>query len=162
MEKISGGHIVGTLEQLGVTHVVWVPDSETGQWEAALESSGRLKLVRVCREGEAWPLAAGLLVGGKLPFTVMQCTGLFESGDALRHAIFDLELPIYALIGVRNGMNNSSRDSARIYAEPFVQAWGLDHVWLRSAADLPLLIEHFRGCQRGQRAGMALLAEGAP
>src|SRR4051812_5205812 len=60
----SGSDFVATLEDLGVTHVVWLPDSATGPWEMALESSQRLRLVRVCREGEAWPLAAGLHLGG--------------------------------------------------------------------------------------------------
>jgi sulfopyruvate decarboxylase TPP-binding subunit len=160
VERISGQHFVETLEQLGVTHVVWVPDSETGPWEAVLEGSQRLKLVRVCREGEAWPLAAGLLIGGKLPLIVMQSTGLFESGDALRNIVFDLKLPVYALIGVRNALDEASRDSAKVFAEPVVRAWGLDHVWVRSADDLASLAEHFRECQTRQQAGLALLAEG--
>ncbi len=42
-------------QALGVTHVVWVPDSETGLWEAELEASQRVTLVRVCREGEPVP-----------------------------------------------------------------------------------------------------------
>jgi sulfopyruvate decarboxylase subunit alpha len=161
MSRIGGQQIVETLEVLGVTHVVWVPDSETGPWEAALEASSRLKLVRVCREGEAWPLAAGLLIGGQLPLLVMQSTGLFESGDALRHVVYDLKLPVYGLIGVRNGLADASRDSAKVFAEPIVQAWGLDCAWLKSADDLPMLVRHFRECQAAQRAGAALLAEGA-
>ena len=34
-------------------HVVWIPDSELGTWEAALENAAGLQLIRVCREGEA-------------------------------------------------------------------------------------------------------------
>ena len=79
----TGQEIVHTLEQLGVSHVVWVPDSTFGTWEADLEASRRLELLRVCREGEAWPLAAGLQLGGQSPLIMMQTTGLFESGDAL-------------------------------------------------------------------------------
>lgn len=158
--SITGQDIVETCEQLGVTHVVWLPDSETGLWEAALEASARLRLVRVCREGEAWPLAAGLLIGGQLPLIVMQTTGLFESGDALRNVVFDLQLPVYALVGVRNARNTASTDSAKRCAEPLVQAWGLDYVWLRSQGDLPILMEHVRNCRTASRAGIALLAEG--
>jgi sulfopyruvate decarboxylase TPP-binding subunit len=90
----TGAEIVATLEELGITHVIWVPDSTTGPWETALESSRRLKLIRVCREGEAWPLAAGLHLGGASPLVIMQTTGMFESGDALRNVLFDLKLPI--------------------------------------------------------------------
>ncbi len=151
-----GDEIVRALEELGITHVIWVPDSATGEWEAALESSPGLKLVRVCREGEAWPLAAGLHLGGKAPLIIMQTTGLFESGDALRNVLFDLKLPIFALVGVRNGLAPQSRDSAKLFAEPIVQAWGIDTAWIREPAEKRLLGDHYRRCRELKRAAMAL------
>src|SRR5262249_18067034 len=68
---------VRNLEATGFTHVVWIPDSALGPWEAALASSTKLKLIRPCREGEAIGVAAGLLLGGARPVVVIQCTGLF-------------------------------------------------------------------------------------
>jgi sulfopyruvate decarboxylase TPP-binding subunit len=156
----TGPEIVATLEELGVTQVVWVPDSTTGPWEAALESSERLRLIRVCREGEAWPLAAGLQLGGQFPLVIMQTTGLFESGDALRNVLFDLQVPVFALIGVRNAMVSESRDSAKVFAEPILKAWGLDCVWIRTPEDKPKLAEHWRACRQAGRPGVVLLAEG--
>jgi sulfopyruvate decarboxylase TPP-binding subunit len=157
----TGIEFAAKLAELGFTHVVWVPDSEVGPWEEALESSPRLRLVRVCREGEAWPLAAGLHLGGQVPLIVMQSTGLFESGDALRNVLFDLRLPLFSLIGVRNGLVSESRDSARTFAEPILQAWGLDCVWLRGPHDKPRFAEHVLRCRRSGQAGVALLAERA-
>lgn len=150
------------LIDLGITHVVWVPDTATGPWEAALESAPGLTLIRVCREGEAWPLAAGLQLGGKVPLVVMQTTGLFESGDALRNVLYDLKLPIYSLIGVRNWLNVDSKDTARAFTEPILQGWGIECVWLTQPEDKPKLAEHFRRCRVEGRPGMSLLAEGAP
>ena len=98
----TGSEIVGLCEELGVTHVVWVPDSAFGPWETELESARSVQLVRVCREGEAWPLAAGLLVGGKSPLVVMQTTGLFESGDALAKLPADRTPVLYCKTGVRS------------------------------------------------------------
>ena len=157
----SGLEIIAVLEDLGITHVVWVPDSAVGQWEAALESSGQLRLVRVCREGEAWPVAAGLYLGGQTPLVIMQTTGLFESGDALRNILYDLRLPLYALIGVRNGLVVDSRDSARMFAEPILNAWAVDYVWIRSRDELPALANHFRNCRLTGCPGATLLAEGS-
>src|SRR5690348_5115113 len=117
MLMFTGPEFVAALLEIGITHVVWVPDSTIGPWEAALESSRELKLIRICREGEAWPLAAGLYLGGKVPLVLMQCTGLFESGDALRNVLLDLKLPILSIIGVRNALVPDSRDSAKLYAE---------------------------------------------
>jgi sulfopyruvate decarboxylase TPP-binding subunit len=162
VELFTGPEIVITLSELGITHVVWVPDTAIGPWEAALEAAPNLRLVRVCREGEAWPLAAGLHLGGRSPLVVMQTTGLFESGDALRNILFDLRLPIYSLIGVRNWLNANSQDTARKFTEPILRAWGLDCVWLVTPADKPKLAEHYRRCRAARTPGVALLAEGAP
>ena len=64
------------------------------------------------REGEAWAIAAGLQLGGKRPLVMIQNTGLFESGDALRNVLFDLRLPLVAVIGYRSALVPSSTDSA--------------------------------------------------
>jgi sulfopyruvate decarboxylase subunit alpha len=158
----SGPEIVALLEDIGVSHVIWVPDSTTGPWESDLEASARLTLVRVCREGEAWPLAAGLYLGGKSPLIIMQSTGLFESGDALRNVVFDLKVPVFALIGIRNGLVEASRDSAKTFAEPILHAWGVASVAIRSPSDKKLLASHYQSCQTAGRAGVAIFAEGPP
>lgn len=158
----SGPEFAETLTGLGISHVVWIPDSATGPWEAALTSTPGLTLVRVCREGEAWPLAAGLLLAGKLPLVVMQTTGLFESGDALRNVLFDLKLPVLALIGVRNGLVAESRDSAKVFAEPILQAWGANYVLIRVPEEKSRMAEHWRQCRQAGQPGIVLLAEGPP
>jgi sulfopyruvate decarboxylase TPP-binding subunit len=156
----TGPEIATALTNLGITHVIWVPDSTTGPWEQAFESSPPLRLIRVCREGECWPLAAGLHLGLKTPLVLLQSTGLFESGDAMRNVCFDLKLAIFALIGVRNDLVPESRDSAKTFAEPILKAWGIRYVWIRSPDDKPRLAEHFLACQRDRSPGAVLLAEG--
>jgi hypothetical protein len=131
-----------------------------GSWEADLQQLP-LKLIGICREGEAWPMAAGLYAGGAKPLIMMQTTGLFESGDALRNVVFDLHIPVYAWLGVRNWLNPHSSDSARRFTLPIVNAWQLDHVWVQSDADFSRLCEHYLECQSHQRAGVVLIAEGA-
>lgn len=158
----TGSEIESLFAELGITHVVWVPDTSIGPWEQSLANSSSLRLVRVCREGEAWPLAAGLHLGGKTPLVVMQTTGLFESGDALRNVLFDLKLPIYSLIGVRNWLVPQSRDTAKLFAEPILRAWGLDCEWIVEPSDKPKLVGHFRRCRSAGAPGVALMAEGAP
>jgi sulfopyruvate decarboxylase TPP-binding subunit len=156
----SGPEIVAELTSLGVTDVVWIPDSEIGPWEPDLLAASSLRLIRVCREGEAWPLAAGLHIGGRRPIVVMQTTGLFESGDALRNALFDMQLPLLSIIGHRSYLVPDSPDSARRFAEPILNAWGVDYRLVASAADKPMLAEHFRRCLAVNKHGMILLAEG--
>src|SRR5262249_41932724 len=99
---LDGPSVAAALRDCGITHVVWVPDSELGAWEPALLAEPAVQLVRVCREGEAFAGAAGLLLGGKRPVVMIQCTGLFEAGDALRNCVHDLKLPLFFVIGVRS------------------------------------------------------------
>ena len=158
--NISPVQVVETFESLSVTHVVWLPDSSLGAWENALAASTKLRLLRICREGEAWALAAGLKLGGARPLVVMQNTGLFESGDSLRNALFDLGLPLYAVVGYRSYLLEGSRDTARRYTEPVLAAWGIDWLLIDSADGLASLVEHYRHCQSSGKPGVALWAEG--
>ena len=143
-----------------MTHVIWLPDSALGLWEAALESSGAFRLIRVSRESEAWAIAAGLHIGGARPLVIMQTTGLFDSGDALRNAIFDMGLPLFAIVGHRSYLIENSPDSAKRFAEPILQAWGFDYVLLTKPDDLPRLHQHFGACEAAAKPGIALIAEG--
>ncbi|MGH7192366.1 MAG: hypothetical protein ACREJM_02395 [Candidatus Saccharimonadales bacterium] len=160
MSAVPPQDVIAAFETLGVSHVVWLPDSTLGTWEGALAASRRLRLLRVCREGEAWALAAGLHLGGCRPIVVMQCTGLFESGDSMRNALFDLGVPLYAVVGYRSYLLEGSTDSARLFTEPVLRAWGLDYVLLDTADAAERLIEHCRACRAAGRPGVALLAEG--
>jgi sulfopyruvate decarboxylase TPP-binding subunit len=155
----SGEAVAATLAELGVTHVVWLPDSALGPWESALEASP-LRLVRVCREGEAWAIAAGLHLGGASPLVMIQNTGLFESGDALRNVLFDLRIPLFAIIGYRSYLVPESPDTAKRFTEPVLAAWGLDHILLERPESLSELAAHYRAWQAAGRPGVALLAEG--
>ena len=152
--------VATTLANLGITHVVWLPDSAMGPWEQALDQPDKFQLVRVCREGEAWAVAAGLHLGGRRPLVMIQNTGLFESGDALRNVLFDLRLPLAALIGYRSYLVSGSTDSARRFTEPILAAWGLDYVLVREPSELPRIVEHLSACRDAGRPGIALLAEG--
>ena len=39
---LDGPSVVQALKRCGITHVVWLPDSELGTWEAALTAPGGL------------------------------------------------------------------------------------------------------------------------
>ncbi|MCH8829742.1 MAG: hypothetical protein IID45_09215 [Planctomycetes bacterium] len=158
----SGEEIVSLLEELEFTHVVWVPDSTLGQWEAALRNADSLELIGVCREGEAWAVAAGLYLGGANPLVMIQCTGLFESGDSLRNALLDYRLPLFALIGYRSYFNQETLpgDTALIFTEPILKAWNLDYRLIDAAEKRATIIDFCRECRRESKPGVALIAEG--
>ena len=152
--------VAGVLTDLGYTHVVWLPDSGLGTWEAVFDASRSFRLLRVCRESEAWGLAAGLYLGGVRPIVVMQTTGMFDSGDSLRNFLFDFRLPLFAIIGHRSYLIPNSTDTAKHFAEPVLKAWGLDYVLLAGEDETPRLREHILKRRAAGKPGVALLAEG--
>ncbi len=157
----SGAQIASLFASLGVTHVVTVPDSTIGRWERDIEATG-ITLVRVCREGEAWTVAGGLHLGGASPLVMIQCTGLFESGDALRNVIHEWRLPVYSVIGYRSYLNQDTLpgDTSLVFTEPILAAWKLDVRLITDASQLGIIDEHYRECRAAGRAGVALIGEG--
>jgi sulfopyruvate decarboxylase TPP-binding subunit len=159
---LDGPAVIAALRACGVTHVIWIPDSDTGTWEPALRAAEGLELVRVCREGEAFTVAAGLLLGGKQPVVVLQCTGLFEAGDALRNVVHDLRLPLFFVVGVRSWyayQEGKTVDTCPRFTEPIMRAWQIPYVLLdrrHTAADLAAA---YRQARAEKRAGAVLLAE---
>jgi sulfopyruvate decarboxylase subunit alpha len=158
----TGEQIASVLEDIGITHVVTVPDSTIGQWQEAIERRGRTRLVRVCREGEAWEVAAGLHLGGATPLVMIQCTGLFESGDALRNVVHDWKLPIFSIIGYRSYLNQDTLpgDTCLVFTEPVLDAWQIEYLLLTDAAQLDSIAAHYMTCRDAQRAGAIVVAEG--
>jgi sulfopyruvate decarboxylase subunit alpha len=158
----SGEQVSALFEQLGITHVVTVPDSTVGQWQDAIEQRGTTRVVRVCREGEAWQVAAGLMLGGARPVVLIQCTGLFESGDALRNALHDWKLPIFSMIGYRSYLNQDTLpgDTCLVFTEPVLDAWKIDYKLITSPSQFGILAEHYEACRAANRAGAILIAEG--
>ena len=157
----SGEQVAELLIGLGVTHVITVPDSTIGRWESAIEQSDRIRLVRVCREGEAWQVAAGLHLGGATPLVMIQCTGLFESGDALRNALHDWKIPVFAIIGYRSYLDQAKLpgDTCLVFTEPILDAWKIDYRLITSPSQIDVIRDHFTSCRDAGRAGAALIAE---
>ena len=157
----DGGEAVKLFEELGVTHVVWLPDSELGTWHRALSQSSKLKLIRVCREGEAFGIAAGLHLGGARPIVVIQCTGFYEAGDALRNVVHDMGLPLFMIVGYRGyyGGIAGRKDTAATFLEPIVAAWNLPHKLFTKESNLDELATFYRRTQEQGQAAAALIAE---
>lgn len=158
----TGEQIAALCTELGFTHVVTVPDSTIGQWDEALSRAPSLKLVRVCREGEAWGVAGGLYFGGATPLVLIQCTGLFESGDALRNVVHDWKLPIFSMIGYRSYLNQSTLpgDTSLVFTEPVLDAWKISYKLITDPSQIGVIRDHYRACRAARRPGAALIAEG--
>lgn len=156
-----GDQVASLFIRCGITHAVLVPDHMMGAWLPAIERAG-IRVVGVCREGEAWAVAAGLYLGGCQPVVMLQCTGLFESGDSLRNVLHDWKLPIFSVIGYRSYLNQDKLpgDTALAFTEPILKAWEIDYRLITAPDQFDTFAGHLEASQRAQRAGAVLIAEG--
>jgi len=158
---VGAKEVVDLLIHCGVTHVVWLVDSESAFLYEALqvaEREGRLRTVPVCREGETIPLALGLLLGGGRPAIIIQSTGFFEAGDSLRGQAIDFGLPLVLFIGYRGWKptREEMRDTAAIYVEPVLQAYGVPYYIVQRDNFRELIPKAFHEAEQ-RRGPVALL-----
>ncbi|MDO8669976.1 MAG: thiamine pyrophosphate-binding protein [Dehalococcoidia bacterium] len=86
------------LKAAGIHHLVWLPCSATRFMQEAILSDPGIKVIRVCREGEAVGVCVGLHLGGKRAALVVESAGMFDSGNVLNWAV-GLEIPMLLLVG---------------------------------------------------------------
>ena len=128
--------VVAELKKNNITHVVWLPDSETNFLFQLLTNEPTLDLVPVCREGETMAIAAGLWVGGKRPIVLIQNTGIFEAGDSIRGLGLDINQPLVMLVGYRGWSRHGlTTDSAARFIEHILHAWGINYYLIETDDD---------------------------
>ena len=120
--------VVAELTKNKISHVVWLPDSETNFLFQLLDNEPSLDLVSVCREGETMAIAAGLWVGGKRPIVLIQNTGIFEAGDSIRGLGLDINQPLVMLGGYRGWSRHGlTPDAAPRFTAHIPHAGGSSH-----------------------------------
>ena len=151
--------ILDELKKWKITHVVGVPDNGSRALYERIREEPGLRIVSVCREGEAYAVASGLYVGGARPCVLIQNTGFLESGDGFRGTAHNMAVPLVSLIGYRGytSLASSRVDTAASFLEPTLKAWGMSYYTLASDADAPVLAEAFREAEEGSKPVAVLL-----
>jgi sulfopyruvate decarboxylase TPP-binding subunit len=124
------------MKKNGITHVLWLPDSETNWLYTLMKAEPSITLVPVAREGLAFSAAAGVHAGGGRPIILIQNTGLLESGDSLRGWGLGLDTPVTMIIGyrgyTRHGVNT---DTVADFTEPMLMAFGIKYYLIERDSD---------------------------
>ena len=133
--------IVSALVEMGVTHVVGLPDNATRIVFELLDQQAQVQVVLVCREGEAWAIASGLWVGGKFPVVIIQNTGFLESGDGLRGTAMQMGVPLLSIMDYRghHTLGQKNIDSAAQPFEPTLRAWEMPYRFLEQHQEAKIL-----------------------
>ncbi|MAF37778.1 MAG: hypothetical protein CL696_02670 [Chloroflexi bacterium] len=144
--------VIAELKKNHITHVVWLPDSETNFMYQLLNNEPTLDLVPVCREGETMAIAAGLWVGGKRPIVLIQNTGIFEAGDSIRGLGLDVNQPLVMLVGYRGWSRHGlTQDSAARFIEHILHAWGITYYLIETDEDADRISLAIEEAERTQK-----------
>ena len=155
---LSPEAVIEEFRKNGVTHVVYLPDSETNWMYQLMEADPGMDLIPVSREGESIAIAAGIIAGGKKPVVLIQNTGMFESGDSIRGLALDVDLPLVRMIGYRGWTRDGAMtDSAATFTEPILDAWGISQYLVETDADVERISAAFDEADRTQRPVACLM-----
>jgi len=161
--------IIEQLAACGITHVVALPDNTSRVLLETLAAHPTIRVVDVIREGEAWAVASGLWIGGGTPAVLIQNTGFFESGDALRGTAMRMQIPLLCLLTYR-GFATLARlpggvpaapidarvlgqpdvDSCAVMFEPTLKAWGIPYDFLNDDGEIAKIKTAFDQAQERQ------------
>jgi sulfopyruvate decarboxylase TPP-binding subunit len=157
---LSPESVLAQMKKNGVTHVMWLPDSETNWLFLLMQEDPSLTLVGVNREGLAFSTASGIYAGGKTPLILIQNTGLMESGDSLRGWAIGMEVPVVLMVGyrgyTRHGVN---KDTAATYTERFLHAFNITYYLVEEDADAERISIAFEEAKRTKRPVAVLVAD---
>ena len=157
---LSPETVLAQMKKNGVTHVVWLPDSETNWLFLLMQEDPSLTLVGVNREGLAFSAASGIYAGGKTPLILIQNTGLMESGDSMRGWAIQMEVPVVLMVGyrgyTRHGVN---KDSAATYTERFLNAFNIQYYLVEDDGDAERISIAFAETRKTKRPVAVLVAD---
>ena len=157
---LSPETVLGEIKKNGVSHIVWLPDSETNWLYVLMKAEPSLHVVAVSREGLAYSLAAGLSAGGKTPIILIQNTGLMESGDSLRGWALGLNIPVVLMVGYRGWTRHGiTQDTAAVYTEPFLNAFRINYYLVENDADAPRISAAFEEARKTRRPVAVLVGD---
>jgi sulfopyruvate decarboxylase TPP-binding subunit len=152
--------VLAEFKKNGVTHVVYLPDSETNHLFIAMEEDPDIDVIPVAREGETMAIAAGLTIGGKKPICLIQNTGMMESGDSIRGMGLDINLPLVMMIGYRGWTRHGvTPDSAARFTEPILDAWGIKYYLVESGNDADRITTAFEEAEATSRPVAVLIGD---
>src|SRR4029078_9005336 len=159
-QHLSPETVLSQMKQHGVTHVVWLPDSETNWLYLLMKAEPTITLVAVPREGTAASIAAGLAAGGKKPLILIQNTGLMESGDSIRGWLLGLDVPIVLMVGLRGWTRHGvTTDTAAVYTERFLNAFNINYYLVESDDDAPRIGVAFEEAAKTKKAVAVLVGD---
>jgi sulfopyruvate decarboxylase subunit alpha len=125
------------LHAAGSRDVVYVPDNPLSHVLRVFEHQFRdVRLTLATREEEAFGIAAGLYLGGRLPTVLLQSSGLGNSFNALTSLLMPYQIPALMVVSMRgdSGEWNAAQVPMGRAVRGIFESIGVPHVTVESAA----------------------------
>ena len=143
----------------GIRDVVYVPDNPLSH---VLREFGRyadVRLLLATREEEAFGIAAGLYLGGKLPAVMLQSSGLGNSLNALTSLLLPYQIPVLMVISMRGDLGewNAAQVPMGRAVRGIFESIGMPHTTVESAETAAETVRLAGKTAFGTRIGNACL-----
>ncbi|HEU0073255.1 MAG TPA: hypothetical protein VFS30_04520 [Dehalococcoidia bacterium] len=163
-DSIPAPLLHSVVRELGVTHILSVPDTHQKTLLALLMEDPELTTITLSTEDEAICANAGLWIGGAEPLVVIQNVGLFAAMNALRGVSLDMKVPTCMLVGqfgrdVRKPVEENASSGVRLI-EPVLRTMGVSFYRVDHETDVGLLRKAYDE-SRSERKPVVVLI-GAP
>src|SRR3954469_8898578 len=126
------------VQAAGSRDVVYVPDNPLSHVLRVFEQQYRdVRLILATREEEAFGIAAGLYLGGRLPTVMLQSSGLGNSLNALTSLLVPYQIPVLMIVSMRgdSGEWNAAQVPMGRAVRGIFDAIAVAHTTVESAAD---------------------------
>jgi sulfopyruvate decarboxylase subunit alpha len=127
----AGVHAAGSRD------VVYVPDNPLSHVLCAFEQQFRdVRTLLATREEEAFGIAAGLYLGGRLPTVILQSSGLGNSLNALTSLLLPYQIPVLMIVSMRGDIGewNAAQVPMGRAVRGIFESIGVPHTTVESAA----------------------------
>jgi sulfopyruvate decarboxylase subunit alpha len=122
----------------GSRDVVYVPDNPLSHVLRVFEQQCRdVRLILATREEEAFGIAAGLYLGGRLPTVMLQSSGLGNSLNALTSLLMPYQIPVLMIVSMRgdSGEWNAAQVPMGRAVRGLFESLGVPHTTVETADD---------------------------
>src|SRR5688500_13263720 len=149
--------ILKALRGAGIELVATLPDINLSGLLRAVEESGELIHVPVCREEEGIGICAGAYLVGKKCAAIMQNGGFFNSNNAIVSTLLQYQIPLLLLIYYAGDVGDRTFSTTGSLTEPVLQALGIRYYVMRETEDAPELIRRAQIMTEDSKRPKALL-----
>jgi sulfopyruvate decarboxylase subunit alpha len=148
------------IKDLGVTHILTVPDTHQKTLLASLMADESLRTLTLSTEDEALGVNAGLWIGGVDALVVIQNVGFFAAMNGVRGVCLDMHVPTCMLVGqyaidVTVPVPENDASGVRLI-EPLMQSVGVPYYVIDGPEDVGVIKQAYEQ-SRAERGPVVVL-----